>query len=71
MSPRFAEELNRLLALAKEVEPKHDAREWPQPVQIFDAGMGVTQVFATHAEIEVAARQILKLVPKEFMFGTV
>lgn len=62
--PRFAEDFNRLLELAKEAAPEHDARIWPQPIRVEDAGAGRTQVFARYVEIEAAARQIASLVPR-------
>ena len=57
VSRRYAEELNRLIELGKEVAPEHDAGLWPTPVRIEET-MGVTQVFASFAELETAARQI-------------
>lgn len=67
VSPRYAGELNKLLLLAKEVAPEHDARLWPEPIKIGDAGMGMTQVFGTYADVETAARQLVVLLPREPM----
>lgn len=68
VSRRYAEELNKLIELAKEVAPEHDARMWPAPVRIQET-MGVTQVFASYADLETAARQIAHLVPRPIFLG--
>jgi hypothetical protein len=67
-SPSSAQDVNRVLELAKEVAPKHDARLWPAPIMIEEPGAGVTQVFGTYADVERIARRVLALVPAELLF---
>lgn len=67
VSARYANELNKLITQAKEVEPNHDADIWPEPIPPQDPGMGVERAIGTYAEVETAARQIVGLLPLEPM----
>jgi hypothetical protein len=63
-SPQYVSEYNTLLQHAKEAAPQVDLTMWPPPIQMEDAGMGVTQVRARYVEIETYARQILAIFPQ-------
>lgn len=63
-TPQYASEYNALLEQAKEAAPQVTPEMWPPPIQISDAGMGVTQVFARNPEVETYARQILANFPQ-------
>ena len=57
------------LAIPVAITIEHEPRLWAEPIEISDAGAGVTQVFARYVEIETAARQIAKLVPQPILVG--
>lgn len=67
VSARYAQELNKLIALAKEVAPEIDDNLWPQPMPLQDQSMGLQTAIGTYAEVETAARQIVGLLPQEPM----
>ena len=58
---RRANELNRVLELAKVVACSVHVRLWPQPIAVEADEDGVLSVQASYADIDTAARQIVAL----------
>jgi hypothetical protein len=61
VTARYANELNKLIAMAKVVRPDIDEVVWPEKFDTFENEMGVEVTPGTYAEVETAARQILGL----------
>lgn len=66
----YAQEINNLITLAREVAPEIDGRLWPQPIRYEDGLMG-GYVFGRYADVETAARRILELIPADIQLGAV
>lgn len=69
VQPRFADELNSLLELARELLAEREARRLPPPVAVQRLGGGY-QVLVSYADLEATAHQLARLIPDEPMFGS-
>jgi hypothetical protein len=56
--PQYASEYNALLEQSKEAAPQVPPEMWPPSIEMKDADVGLTQVFARYVEIETYVRQI-------------
>lgn len=63
VSQRYALELNRFLAMAKEAAPEHDASLWPNPIE-FSVDPMLSDALASYADVDTAARQIVRLLTR-------
>ena len=67
----YAQEINKLIELAKEADPEVDARLWPAPIPMQDVDGVAVQVFGTYESVMTAARRIVANLPRGIAMAVV